>query len=539
MKKLVLILFLAFGFVNAQTYVAVNGKATNKGTLASPISIDHAFKTAKAGSIYYIKAGNYGSRNLVLSVSGTKERPIKFIGYKLKPGDLNAKGGTTIGFGKTVDPSRMPLIQEKTVNGVGKGKGIDLRSCKYIHLRNFQIKGYRTGLESRGANCLIDNVVSQDAGNHNVKFSKDWQGTNGFYQGWGMVLGGDNLKAYNNYVLNAGAEGIKVLKTVNADFQNNGVCATRGSGSHGKPVGGNPTDYYFLVSSDVRNSSFKNTKIYRKPGLAHFGHGIVQKSSNKANGPSTGNVFDGFEIYNTYLEFNFPNTKNFTAMNGLIKADPKEKSGRVGIRVVNGAEKGTFKNIKLERANIRFSDWKDGLPGDVNDAGDDCVWENITIDGQGIKAAIMFDQFGANTLGTGSSADNHTFKNLIVKNTKFLFIANRKNSNIKFIDSHFEGIGGLKTNNGVKEFPIDASYTGSNFYKVGFTRPKGTTANPYKEKPEPVKAAPKVAPKAVAVEAPKKGASVSIKGNVVIVKDAVLNIGGKPTKVDLEIKIIE
>ncbi|MCF6297558.1 MAG: hypothetical protein L3J08_06195, partial [Flavobacteriaceae bacterium] len=72
-------------------YVSLTGNNKNDGTSESKAwrTIDKAASTVTAGMTVWIKAGNYGNENVVLDKSGTASKPIKFIGYKSKIGDIN------------------------------------------------------------------------------------------------------------------------------------------------------------------------------------------------------------------------------------------------------------------------------------------------------------------------------------------------------------------------------------------------------------------------------------------------------------------
>ena len=104
-------------------YVSTSGVSTNNGkTESTAWDISHSFKTAKAGDIIHIKAGNYGNKNLIVANSGTSSNPIKFIGYANQPGDVVSNQGSTFSYGESVDASKMPLIQGNRTNNEGKGE---------------------------------------------------------------------------------------------------------------------------------------------------------------------------------------------------------------------------------------------------------------------------------------------------------------------------------------------------------------------------------------------------------------------------------
>ena len=93
-------------------YVTTKGTVYNDGrTEATAWSIERAFQTAKAGDVVAIKAGNYGNRSLVVGNAGTKDNPIRFIGYTDTPGDLVSDKASTFVYGNQLDSRKMPLLR--------------------------------------------------------------------------------------------------------------------------------------------------------------------------------------------------------------------------------------------------------------------------------------------------------------------------------------------------------------------------------------------------------------------------------------------
>ncbi len=474
MKRIVFLLVLFSVSVAAQQrYVSVAGGG-NGTSAGSPWTLAEGLTNAVAGMTLNVAAGNYGSTPIVFSTSGAVGNPIIIKGYKTTANDIvtiDGQGSSFV-YPGSVSATEMPLLEEARTDDNGVGTGLTITG-NYVELHNFQIKYFRQGLITTGDNVVIKNVITEEQGNHNIAYRADTQGVTGFYQGWGILPEGDNVQIINCFVLNAGAEGIKFQNMTNCTANGNKVYADIGTGPNQLPTDGNPTDYYFLVGGNVTNSNFLNTTVYRTNGLAHFGHGIVAKSSDSFTA-STGNVYDGFTITNTYLEMNFPNTQSWIARNGTIRAEAANNDARTGIRVANGASNGVFENIYLEKANIRFPDWDDGLSGDVDDTGNDCTFNNIVMRGDNVRSVVMFDAFGSTTQGTASSADNHTFNNCTFSDALFMFETNRKNSNIQFNNCSFTFIDNFETDNGGTSFPVNESYDTCNFYNNGFSDPTGT-----------------------------------------------------------------
>ena len=121
-------------------YVTTKGTVYNDGrTEATAWSIERAFQTAKAGDVVAIKAGNYGNRSLVVGNAGTKDNPIRFIGYTDTPGDLVSNQGPTFTYGDEVDSTKMPLLESKPIF-----KNTAITTFKsHVLIENFQITGYQ------------------------------------------------------------------------------------------------------------------------------------------------------------------------------------------------------------------------------------------------------------------------------------------------------------------------------------------------------------------------------------------------------------
>jgi len=135
-------------------YVTTTGKADNDGlTEATAWNIEHAFETAVAGNIVYIKAGDYGNKQLVVDNSGTEGNPIKFIGYTNTPEDINTnKQGSTFKYGDVLNPTQMPVLTGVVTNGIGIGNGI-IANENHVEIANIQITKYSNGLISSGDFC--------------------------------------------------------------------------------------------------------------------------------------------------------------------------------------------------------------------------------------------------------------------------------------------------------------------------------------------------------------------------------------------------
>ncbi len=449
------------GAVEGAYFVTTTGNATNDGlSEATAWSIDHAFASAKAGDVVYIKAGFYGSHELITDNSGSSGKPIKFIGYQNTPGDVVSAQGSTFTYGNQIDASKMPHLKGYAPNNAGQGTAIRANES-YIHIENIQISHYEIGLYSLGNYSTYKNIIVSQMGDYNPAHSFPEATSNNFlnYSGLGIILEGTGSELLDCFVLNCGAQAITIQNANNVTTMNNEVYGDDAI---------NPTDYYFLIGTNTVNSKFKNTTVFRDGALLHLGHGIVAKGQDAI----TGNVVDGFEITNTFLEVQFPKTTNNTFKNGLVIKQPNVNSQTHeagGMRLANGSRYNHFEDISLTNCSIKFSDWNDGLAGDVNDASDYNTFKRIEV--KDSYSAIAFSHF---LLTNGSSAaDNNTFTDCTFKNIEYLFEVDRANSGTKLINCTIDDarILEIERMKGGDTYSLNATYQNCSWSNIGFTRP--------------------------------------------------------------------
>ncbi len=442
-------------------FVTVNGNGSNDGhSEANAWNIEHAFSTAKAGDVVYVKAGNYGNKQLIADNTGSAGSPIKFIGYSNTPGDINSDQGSTFKYGDALDSNKMPLLTGSTPNGEGQGTGIKVLE-PYVHIENFQITKFKDGLVSRGHHSYYKNIIITMMGDFNPAHSYPSATSNAFlnHAGLGIVLEGDNSELHNSFVLNCGTQAItfqsgnSIKASFNDTYSDNNI---------------NPTDYYFLIGGGTTNSSFTNTNVHRVGALTHLGHGIVAKGVDAISG----NTVDGFTIINTFLEVQFPKTTNNTFKNGTVLKEVNVNTGTKdagGMRLANGSRNNHYENIVLTNCSIKFSDWNDGLAGDVNDASDNNTFENIEV--KDAFSAIAFSHFLETN--NASSADNNIFTNCTFSNIDYLYEVDRANSGTKLINCNIDQVRNFKIEriSGGASYQVNASYQNCDWTNVGFTPP--------------------------------------------------------------------
>ena len=449
------------GAIEGALYVTTNGSASNDGkSEASAWSIDYAFAVAKAGDVVYIKAGFYGNQKLIADNSGTAGNPIKFIGYQNTPGDINSSQGSTFSYGDEIDSNQMPHLQGYAPNNEGQGTAIRSNES-FIHIENIQISHYEIGVFSLGNYSTYKNIIISQMGDYNPAHKYPDATSDNFlnYSGLGIILEGNGSELLDSFVLNCGAQGITIQNATNVTTANNEVYGD-------DPT--NPIDYYFLIGTNTKNSNFNNTTVFRSGALLHLGHGIVVKGAEAI----TGNVVDGFEITNTFLEVQFPKTTNNTFKNGTVIKQPNVNSQTHeagGLRLANGARYNHYEDITLTNCSIKFSDWNDGLAGDVNDTSDYNTFKRIEV--KDSYSAIAFSHFLLTN--SASAADNNTFTDCTFKNVDYLFEVDRANSGTKLINCSVDDVRNLEIERmkGGDTYSLNATYDNCSWSNIGFTKP--------------------------------------------------------------------
>lgn len=439
-------------------FVSVNGKSSNNGRSESTAwDIGHAFKAAKAGDIVYIKAGLYSDYNLTQNTNGTTTNPIRFIGYKNTPGDIDpdAQRSFTLGtqtikvmagfsYGDKVNSSQMPLLKENRKGNVGSGTAILIKG-RFVELYNMQTQYYETGMNWYGDDGKYKNIVMVDLGD----FTKDVR------DGDGIQHRASNCVVKNIYIENAADQGFTINDADNNSFDAINIVADKIG-----EVSTNATDYYFLFQHGNGNKA-TNIYILREGNLQHTGHGICFKTPEECFDNSVIN----FIIDNTALELQFPGVHENTVKEGYILKRPTTTSENAGgIAMANGSYNNTLSNIFLDACQLTFQDWNDGLAGDAKNASDGNTFNQITSIGG--HSAISFHYYGNGNYT--SSADNNTFYNCTFYNTKYIFENSRKNSNTTIVNCIFSNarLDFSVARSNSRGYDLDINLSKSNFYDI-------------------------------------------------------------------------
>lgn len=430
-------------------YVTTSGSASNNGkTETSAWSLEHAFSAAESGDIIYIKAGNYGNKQVILYQSGNSGNPIKFIGYTGTPGDLVTNQGSSFTYGQSINPNKMPLLSGASNT---QGTAIDLNGS-YIELHNIQITNYKAGVFSKGKNVLLKNIINTNNGT---------QSSNSQQDGKGFQIYGDYTIVEDCFVLNSNSEGINFKGASNGKIHYSSVYSDNIA---------NPTGYYILMSNGAKNNVVEHCKIYRnKNANIHKGHGYVLKDQ------ATNNTIRNSIAYDLGIEVNFSgvysNTFDSIDISGSYFSDNSEHSSN--IRVLNGAHDNIFKNINVQDALqvIGFVDLDDGYVGSGDDRDEVEGGHNnkfINITSSKTQSIII----ATSTSGASAFSNNNEFTNCSFSDVRGVpFVSYQDMNNTQFINSTFNNIPSniMSKNFNQGSFPI--SFQNCTFTNIGFTNP--------------------------------------------------------------------
>ncbi len=398
-------------------YVTVNGRSSNDGlTENTSWSIEHAFNVARAGQTIYIKAGNYGNKELIMYQGGTSGNPIRFIGYQNYPEDIQTDNSSTFNYGDQIDSSKMPLFAGTINNSRGSGTSMRLTGDN-VTFSNLQFTGYSYVISGDADNVTLKNIVTSRTGDFRP-------GTQGYsnYDGFAIRFKGNNVKILDSFILNAGAEGVALLDCDNCEVRNTEVASDNDT---------NPTDYYIILTGGTQNSLITNCVVRRKTGLSHFGHGIIGKAG------ASYNTISNCTAINTNIEMSFSDVHHNTISNCVVRGTFAQNGDVAGsLDVANGAHHNTFENIYVEGVwgAVQFRDWDEAIPSDQRDAGNNNLYKNISVVNS--FYGILFSEFQKNE----SPATNNVFDGCTFDNLHRLIQVNRPNSGTKITNSTIRNV---------------------------------------------------------------------------------------------------
>lgn len=436
-------------------FVTVNGNSNNDGKSESTSwNWVHAVNQISAGDILYVKAGEYNNFNTSINKNGTNDSPIRIVGYKNSPGDIDAttqvllgsdtKGrrGTTryannteFDFKSQPSSNEMPYFYKTYVKNDPPAFQI---SGDFVEIHNVIVHGYDTAfrLTNSSDNAKIINTIAIEQGNMNISSSESSHPDR--YNGTGYsIIGASNFKILYNSDLNSEQTAFQLLGCTTGEMKNNISYSYNAK---------NGIDYNFLLSSNGSTPTtgviIEYNTVYRNPNVAHGGHGFVGKSG------AHDNIIRNFSVINCNIEVNFTNIFNNTFENGIIQASFYTHSDPYGgILITNGAHHNIFKNIVVDGAwgGIVTHSYDDGANSDPNIDSSDASVNNyfINLIVKNSQYAVIYSETGVNS--PGSARDNY-YLNCTFYDVEYGIRAYMPNSNNKFYNCSFNVINQLYTN---------------------------------------------------------------------------------------------
>ena len=472
MKNIIIVFLLFFVLlINAQDrFVSVSGSGSHNGTSqTNEWTFDEANSNDVAGMILNVRAGNYGNIRKTIATSGTSSSPIIWRAYKTTPGDIVTNNAPTRDYPQDVDSIEMPLFQGSRTNSIGSGTGLKITGS-YVELYNFQFKHYDIGIESSGAFNVLGNIISIENGDFDPahSFPTGTPSPSLNYHGRGIIFGSTNGTLKNSYILNAGAEGVRV----NGSYQlhlNNKVYSDQNI---------NPTDYYYVGTGGfpIEHNVLDNLYIERVGDLEHNGHGITLKLNARYN------TIKNCEVKNTNFELQFSSCQ-YNVVENCISSEGIGNGG--GFSFANGANLNTISNHTFAKTGLSY--WANGEDdaGEIAEAGFKNRGHGNRIinckfigdkGGGGAKFAISFGYYRFQEIDNPNY--NNYYEGCTFYNYEYLFKVDSNNYGNTFTNCVIDNVDFLEGETFLDGLtypvPLVGMFSHTNFSN-GFAAPSGTS----------------------------------------------------------------
>jgi len=408
-------------------------------------------ETTPEGSTLWIKAYDYGNENIIMKTNGTADNPIKILGYKSTPGDINTMY-YSYAKGVGLDVTEMP-----TLTGSKGGIGINMQS-HYVIWRNIQGRDYfRFFINEQGdVNEGIEgNIIDNCIGHTNV----DYGDSNG------NLLGFKGMASTRNRLINSiGVNTTMLGLSIGGYFGLMENCKVYAD----ELV--NSSDYYISIRGG--NHIIRNNMVKRTGPNTHGGHGIALKSRARDNHEkyvwkSEYTLIENNDVINIQqaVHLSHKETKNNVVRDVRI-TNPDAYSSVIGISFLgssnNIAENLTYDSDKGEA--IKFTASNEDLIYAYG-ANNNIVKNSIFAHGSVIVRVDEFD------------TARNIFDNKILNCTFFDFYyledndaAKGKHTGNELINCIIDQCKVLKANKGN---PLYTAQSYSSFKRLGFPAPNG------------------------------------------------------------------
>jgi hypothetical protein len=283
----------------------VSADATGNGDGSSENNawtLNQASNGAQSGMTIWIKSGDYGSQKLEISVNGTRNQPIKIIGYNQSPGD-DPQIEKTLGF--QFSANTMPLFHD------GDGSALILQKKNYIIVKNLQISNF----SERGINLDDSNFI-------HVENCYIEGGLSGI---WSNGRKETNTRAIDNLVLNTSFHGIKLAGEFNR-ISRNFVASNKVMSM----------DYYIMINGHETGgygNIVDSNVVDRFSGDTHKGHGIAFKGGGAGvRYIRSGLIYDN-QVFNCRGAIELRHSR---VMNNVVKGNTVRGNNAKGIENTMG-----------------------------------------------------------------------------------------------------------------------------------------------------------------------------------------------------------
>lgn len=432
----------------------VSPEATGGGdglSEATAWTISEAFESAEAGMNVWLKAGDYGDQTFVISLSGTADEPIKFVGYVNTPGDITENYWTGE---NEFSAAEMPtLTGTYRSGGSGNwGRGIYWENSHYVIVRNFQMTNYRQGMNAApdGPNTylIFDRVngyefIPPDTNNHTVGFSFESRGEAG---NTGFRFLNSVISKYRMVALSIRGDGFALIDNVR-------VIHTDGE-TH--------PDYQISVAGHhniVRNCHIEIQGSYRTVsthGIGVRGGSRLSNTYNLIERSTAININEGFYIRNEGSDYNVIRDV-YSGNNGATTGF------RGGVYIWGGADHNVVERLVADDviAGVVFKDnhEEDSLPEDPLEIGRHNVIRNST---------FRNARYGIGIEEQTETGDGKLYDNLIVgctfDNVEYLFNldTNIDVQNLELVGNSLSGVANLS----YQDRPLEGTtFTHCNFWE--------------------------------------------------------------------------
>lgn len=453
MKKLLMAIaiLLSINAFSFNGYVTKTGNNANTGTTESlawrTISYAVGVRNWTSGDTLFVKSGDYGNEQVIITKSGSKTNPFVIKGYKLNKNefifpivDMNADYSTFTGFNVNTMP---------TLTGINRGSGIGFKldGVSGVTIMNFQVTNYQVGFSAGTVGAINNNYITFQ--NCNVYKTGNQSSV---YSGKGIQLGDfqenkycKNSKVTGCLILNCAAEGIEVSGDSNQVWSSRVYCS--------EDVVNSATNYYMPIFG--KGNLIQSCRVTRIKGLSHIGYGIVIRSSivdnsntstvafttstnNTVNYCTADNLGECFVVKHIDTKYNYFYKCQVYGSNTWNTRDMEENTAIV---FKDGATNNIFEALSANNVtngvDYAYSIWYN-----LTSVNSQNSVQNCDINDAWIAVNFAYSSSANATLDVG----NNKMLNNTFRNARNLFLCDRSCGNMFFVNNIFLGAGGYFTN---------------------------------------------------------------------------------------------